>query len=185
MTADGQQGPGGAPHTARLVALPDPPHVERVTVEKAALAEALGKAREEGRKAERKRSDGVASSLRSAHESELQRAREMEAAERRRLIAEWDDKVRHRLAGARLWPALVTMVATALVSVVATWAVARAIMLNGVEVGIDAMGRSRVLEQTLQDGLEGDRPEPEAGVTHNPFTGRRLVPPASVDDNER
>lgn len=99
-----------------------------------------------------------------------------------RLRSEW---VRGEMlhVGKATWRACVfTIALVAPLAVMLTWTVAREIMTNGVDIGIDASAKARVIDGVVREGA-GDRPTPEAGIApgERDINGRlfRTPPPAA------
>lgn len=70
----------------------------------------------------------------------------------KRLRVEWEDQAVHRVRAARLWAALVAFALGATVFTTLMIAIDRQRVNAGIDAGIEAMGRSRMLDDILEDG---------------------------------
>lgn len=148
-----------------------------VSMSRVDFEEGLEKARELGARSARKET-------RASAEREKAAALEAQAAENANTLAAalaaHEKAVGPRIHRAALGVGLLVALASAGVVAPITWGIARLSMTAGVDVGIEASARARVIDDVVTRGLEADAPATLAGDTHNPLTGRRLNPPADA-----
>ena len=169
-----------------------------ITLQQKDLEEGLARAQERGRaekeaahrkaikelrdQAKREKDDALKAQLTSLadqHAAELARVREADRLAFR-------EELRHRLQGARLWSVLATLIASILTLPALTFLATRTLLDSGVDVGMDAMAKGRVLDRVM-DGAPAAAPddggagfEAPEGYTRNPVNGRALREPADA-----
>ncbi len=118
------------------------------------LRSAAQKAQEKGeravRKEERQRQADIQEALEAAHAAELARQRDEHAQEIARLKTEWWTQSVHMVRGARLWAAGLSGLIALTVGVTVTVALVQRTATAGADLGIEAMSKSRVIEQMLE-----------------------------------